>query len=1049
MEIVLGSNVRVVLGSVAAAALIGGALAASPITPGASAAPATQKQAALVKAMGLDKTVKNSKQNAYVVLLKSDPLLAKYGKDQLDTSAAHDAQAALIKSHDAIVKAADVSTSDVTQDLTVAANAFSVNVDHAAAVRLAADPKVAAVVPDELVQAQGATSTAALKVEHTSHDRGRTLLPSRGHEGHSGHGSSGHGRPWYHPGHASSVPTEEDFLNLTGRGEAYDEGVDGTGVLVGVIDTGIWPEHPSFADDGTLPAAPTFAGDSCQFGNTAANPDDKPFTCNNKLVGARDETTTYRAVVGAEPDEFVSARDDEGHGTHTASTAAGDADVKAFINGKYVDTTSGIAPRAQVIAYKALGNQGGFSSDLSAAIDQAVADGVDVINYSIGGGANLAGVDAISFLFASDAGVFSAVSAGNDGPDPETIGGPSDAPWVTSVAAGTETRFYQGTVRTGNGKSFTGASIGGTVRNARIVDATTLGNPQCDPTIPFSSSVKGAIVICTRGLPAGRVATSLTVKDNGGVGEILANVDVPNQDNLFTDNFWVPTVHMDQKVADQVRAYVRSAHGRATASIVDTGKIVKQPWKAPSVTVFSSRGPSPTAASIIKPDITAPGIQVLAGASPFTDEGFPGGELFQAIAGTSMSSPQIAGIYALVKQAHPDWSQAEAKSALQTTASLDITSNDRKTPATPFERGAGQVNPGKVSKPGMFDPGLVYDAGFNDYVAFLCGAVPGFVTESTCSALSGAGFPTDAEDLNLATIGIQALAGNETVSRTVTNVSDKTITVYADTRDAPKGYSVSVSPRKLTVPAGGQASFDVTIANKGNAPVGEWRYGNLTWRGSGYDVRSTIAVRGTAVGAPSAVSGTGASGTVDVPVKFGYDGTYTAVPSGLVGSAPLTGSVQQDPDQTYPSADDGVGVAKVPVHIGDTSYWRIQYVLPGDDDIDLYLLNSAGQVVAQSTAGGTDELIELSHPAAGDYTLVVHGWQVSGTLNFSIDNWVVPTTPGTLTVTSAPTAATVGEEGTVSLAWTGATPAGTYYGALDHTDGTSSLAQTIVQVTGG
>jgi subtilisin family serine protease len=1045
VEIFLGSKVRGLLGSAAAAALITGALAATPGTPGASAAPATQKQASLVKAMGLDKDVKKSKYDSYVVLLKTDPLLAKFSRSQLSSSAAREAQDALLDSHDAVAKAADVPTSAVTADLTVSANAFAVNVDHAAAVRLAADPKVAAVVPDELRQAQGVSAAAApAKASHRNHGRHHAWLPSKPRQ----HGHPGKHHPPYNPGHSSSVPTEEDFLDLTGRGEAYDSGIDGDGVLVGVIDTGIWPEHPSFADDGTFPEAPDLAGDSCQFGNTTANPNDKDFTCNNKLVGARDMLTTYRAVVGADPDEFVSARDDEGHGTHTASTAAGDAKVKAFINGKYVDTTSGIAPRAQVIAYKALGNLGGFSSDLSGAIDQAVADGVDVINYSIGGGANLTGVDAISFLFASDAGVFSAVSAGNDGPDPETLGGPSDVPWVTSVAASTQTRFYQGTVKLGNGKSITGASISGTVHNARLVDAAALGNPLCDPEKQFSSSVAGAIVICTRGLEAGRVATSLTVKNAGGVGEILANVDVPNQDNLFTDNFWVPTVHMDQKVADKARAYVAQAGRHARASIVDTGKIVKQPWKAPSVTVFSSRGPSPTAASIIKPDIAAPGIQVLAGASPFTDEGFVQGTLFQAIAGTSMSSPQIAGIYALVKQAHPDWSQAAAKSALQTTASQAITSNDRKTPATPFERGAGQVDPGKVAAPGLFNPGLVYDAGFNDYLGFLCDAAPGTLSDADCSQLADLGFPTTTEGLNLATIGIQALVGNETVKRTVTNVSGKTLRVTADTHDAPKGYSVSVSPRTLTIPAGGKASFEVTIANTG-APVGAWRFGNLTWKGSGYSVNSTLAVRGASIGAPATVTGSGASGTVDVPVKFGYDGTYSAVPSGLVASQPLTGSVVQDPDQEFGTPDDSQGgVTNVPVTIGDTTYWRIQYAAAGSDDIDLYLLDSSGQVVAQSTAGGTDELIELSHPAAGSYTLAVHGWQVSGTHQFSIGNWVVPAGAGSLTVTSAPTQATTAGTGTVSLAWSGATPAGTYYGAVDHTDGSEVLGQTVVQVTG-
>ena len=229
-----------------------------------------------------------------------------------------------------------------------------------------------------------------------------------------------------------------DFLGLTGPGRAYASGLTGEDVVVGVIDTGIWPEHPSFADDGSYGPSPLGPLDesersSCDFGNTAQNANDAPFTCNNKLIGARQMLDTYRALVGADPDEFDSARDDDGHGTHTASTAAGNAGVEASIFGRDYGEVSGIAPRARIIAYKGLGNQGGFTSDLAAAIDQAVADGVDVINYSVGGGANLASADAIAFLFAADAGVWVATSAGNSGPDAGTIGGPADVPWVTAV----------------------------------------------------------------------------------------------------------------------------------------------------------------------------------------------------------------------------------------------------------------------------------------------------------------------------------------------------------------------------------------------------------------------------------------------------------------------------------------------------------------------------------------------------------------------------------------------------------------------------------------
>ena len=232
-----------------------------------------------------------------------------------------------------------------------------------------------------------------------------------------------------------------DFLGLTVKGGAYDSGYTGEGVVVGIIDTGIWPEHPSFADDGSYPAPPT-GPLPCDFGNTTHNPNDAPFTCNNKLIGAYQMLNTYRALLGADPDEFDSARDDNGHGTHTASTSAGNAGVDASMYGLPVGTISGIAPRAHIIAYKGLGNLGGFTSDLAAAIDQAVADGVDVINYSIGGGAGGPGADELAFLFAADAGVFVATSAGNSGSGAATVGNPATMPWVTSVGASTQSRVF-------------------------------------------------------------------------------------------------------------------------------------------------------------------------------------------------------------------------------------------------------------------------------------------------------------------------------------------------------------------------------------------------------------------------------------------------------------------------------------------------------------------------------------------------------------------------------------------------------------------------------
>ncbi len=189
------------------------------------------------------------------------------------------------------------------------------------------------------------------------------------------------------------------------------------------------------------------------------NPNDAPFTCNDKLIGARQMLATYRALIGAEPFEYDSARDENGHGTHTASTAGGNAGVQASIFGIGRGVVSGVAPRAHIVAYKGLGALGGFGSDLAAAIDQAVADGVDVINYSIGGGASLDGPDDIAFLFAADAGVFVATSAGNSGPGADSVGGPGTVPWLTTVGASTQARTFQGSAVLGNGDEYFGASV--------------------------------------------------------------------------------------------------------------------------------------------------------------------------------------------------------------------------------------------------------------------------------------------------------------------------------------------------------------------------------------------------------------------------------------------------------------------------------------------------------------------------------------------------------------------------------------------------------------
>ncbi len=943
------------------------------------------------------KQVAPSSNGSYIVVMQADPLVATEGKENLDSKKAKKRASELQQSHDKALTDAGVNKGEKINDYVNALNGFSAALSYAKAQKIANDPNVALVVPDELQQKM-----------------------------------------------TDSSPT---FLGLDGPAGPWQTGYDGEGVVVGVIDTGIWPEHPSFADDGSYPAPPTGAL-PCEFGNTAANPNDAPFTCNNKLIGARQMLDTYRALEILEPDEFDSARDDDGHGTHTASTAAGNAGVEASIFGIPRGTISGIAPRAHIIAYKALGNLGGYTSDLANAIDQAVADGVDVINYSIGGGAGLTGADDIAFLFAADAGVFVATSAGNSGPGAGTVGSPGNDPWITTVGASTQPRFFDGTVVLGSGAEYHGASITHGVGQSPLVDAADYGNELCDSTVPFTDDVSGAIVLCKRGVTA-RADKSLAVYNAGGVGMVLYNAN--DVDNLFTDNHWVPSVHVDNTPGLAIKSYIASASS-PTAAITNTTNVTK--WEsAPSMTIFSSRGPNTPALDIIKPDVTAPGLQILAGNSPFPDpDSTPPGELFQAIAGTSMSSPHVAGLFALIKQAHPDWSAAMAKSALMTTAYQDVVDNDRVSQADPFDMGAGHVDPGsKVHKGSAFQPGLAYDAGLFEYAGFTCGAELGIFSTGSCAFLESIGVPTDPSDLNLPSIGVADLTSTQTVTRTVTSVAQENgWRTYTPEIHAPAGYSVTVSPSSFKLKKGQSATYQVTITNN-SAPIGEWRFGSLTWheKTGHYDVYSPIAVRAAQLVAPDNITGSGESGSASFDITFGYTGDYTAAPHGLEPAVVTSDNVLQDPDQTF-NKDDGYSDAHT-FSLSGAALFRVAIppeATEANADLDVYVYDPGDRLVAQSTLGGTDEEVTIENPADGTWTVYVHGWATpGGDSNYDMYSWVISATPGgNLMVDSAPTSATIGTTGTVNISWTGATTGQWHLGAVSHSDGGGIFGLTLVEV---
>ncbi len=560
----------------------------------------------------------------------------------------------------------------------------------------------------------------------------------------------------------------------------------GKGVIVGSLDTGAWPEHPSYVDHGNLPAPPPKADGTprtCNFGDNPVTPANDPFVCQRKLISGQPFLSTYNAVLGDEPYPD-SARDSDGHGTHTSTTAAGGPVAHADPLGIDRGPIHGIAPGAHVAVYKVCGPQGCFQSDSVQAVDQAVLDGVNVINFSISGGVDpYTDPVELAFLDAYAAGITVAASAGNDGPGAATVN--HNSPWVLTVAASTQARTFRSTISLAGGGAtlqISGATItSGISTPAPVVRASDppYSNSLCTtPAAP--GTFTGKIVACERG--PGRVLKSFNVMQGGALGMILYN-SFPF--DVFTDNHWIPSVHVDKPQADQLLAFL-AAHPGATASWPQGSKTT---WQGDRVTYFSSRGPG---GDWVKPDITAPGLQILAGNTPTPNPAEPvlgpPGNLFQAIAGTSMSSPHAAGSAALVKALHPSWTPGQVKSALETTGkTAGVTKEDGVTPADPFDVGGGRVD---LTRAG--DPGLTFDESAADYAA-------------------GAGTPLHRIDLNTPSVDAPTMPGVISTTRTAKNVTNQ-ILGYKVSTSSPSGTSISVRPRLFAVAPGKQITLHITIS---------------------------------------------------------------------------------------------------------------------------------------------------------------------------------------------------------------------------------------------
>ncbi|XP_052147997.1 subtilisin-like protease SBT1.7 [Oryza glaberrima] len=661
--------------------------------------------------------------------------------------------------------------------------------------------------------------------------------------------------------HTTRTP---EFLGIAGNDGLFPQSGTAGDVVVGVLDTGVWPESRSY-DDAGLGEVPSWWKGECMAGtgfNSSA--------CNRKLVGARFFNRGYEAAMGPMDTtrESRSPRDDDGHGTHTSSTAAGAAVSGASLLGFASGTARGMAPRARVAVYKVCWLGGCFSSDILAGMDAAVADGCGVLSLSLGGGAADYARDsvAIGAFAAMEQNVLVSCSAGNAGPGTSTLS--NVAPWITTVGAGTLDRDFPAYVSLGNGKNYTGVSLYAgkalpstplPIVYAANASNSTAGN-LCMPGTLTPEKVAGKIVVCDRGVSA-RVQKGFVVRDAGGAGMVLSNT-ATNGEELVADAHLLPAAGVGAKEGAAIKAYVASDPSPTATIVVAGTQVDVRP--SPVVAAFSSRGPNMLTPEILKPDIIAPGVNILAA---WTGKAGPTGiaadtrrVAFNIISGTSMSCPHVSGLAALLRSAHPEWSPAAVRSALMTTAySTYAGAGDANplldaatgAPATPFDYGAGHVDPASA-----VDPGLVYDLSTADYVDFLCAlnytstmiaAVARSksygCTEGKAYSVYNLNYPSFAVAYSTASSQAAessgAAATTVTHRRTLTNVG--AAGTYKVSAAAMPRVAVAVEPTELAfTSAGEKKSYTVSFTAK-SQPSGTAGFGRLVWSDGKHSVASPIA----------------------------------------------------------------------------------------------------------------------------------------------------------------------------------------------------------------
>jgi hypothetical protein len=854
----------------------------------------------------------------------------------------------------------------------------------------------------------------------------------------------------------------------------------GEGVIIGMIDGGIYPEHPSFADqpiatDGSRNyIGPAYGPPPATWRGTCQEGEAFPATsCNNKLIGARFFVDGWGEGNVAEED-FLSPRDVDGHGTGTASVAAGNYGVDPSYQGNDlgIGVISGIAPRARIAHYKALwaipafdGAGFGTESDLAAAVDAAVADGVDIISMSIGDvlGETLPFTDqstmlnpwSQSLLRAFDAGVLAVLPAGNDGPSAESVESPGHTPWVISAGSSALSTTFIATA--------TVSGPGGPILDARgvsptpalpavpLIDGTAAVAPGADPAAAARCArgtldpalVQGKAVLCR---PGSVLVASAVLFELGAAGGVFYIQSPSNR--YTTDDVWLPSVVVSRADADAIRAVIASTPGATVsftagkATPTTTGDIVKS---------YSARGPALGSPSILKPDLLAPGDDVIMAHSPDVPPGagalfdFSKPGLFRPLAGTSFAVPHIAGSAALLLDLHPEYGPSELKSALMTTANPHIlrdTAGVPSAPETPRGFGAGRIDPNRAA-----DPGLVLSETperFRDYVS---------AQEPTRDPT----LPTpDASDLNLPSIAFDPLVGPRSTQRTFTSVDAQPGT-WTASFEGLAGVTATASPPQFPIEPGQSQAVRFTFTP--STQRGGYADGAavLTNAADGRTVRLPVVLRPEVFELPEQLNFGAAQpdGRAPLPVPTGYQGQLSALGYGL--AAPETRrdqTVGPDPvgdedldrlaqpgrgvavfDLTVPPGAQALGVEIGGAALADTFA-----------DLDLYVFHDdegdgfrADDLVDSSATAVTQEAVLVLPPDPGAYRVSVRAFAAEPVATFDLTTWLVndpapdvladPPGPG-LRISGDPLPATPGGLPALELEWSGLDQPGVYIGLI-------------------